>query len=65
MAGAALFAPAAGAQPAGQAIHLVVPFAPGGAQDVLGRDLAAENDLIGPLRLRGEAADGLLQRVRA
>ena len=32
---------------------------------LLGRDLAAENDLIGPLRLRGEAADGLLQRVRA
>lgn len=32
---------------------------------VLGRDLAAENDLIAPLRLHEETAAGLLRRVRA
>jgi hypothetical protein len=32
---------------------------------LLGRDLAAGNDLIEPLRLRGETATGLLRRVRA
>ncbi|MDB5859241.1 MAG: octopine/nopaline dehydrogenase [Ramlibacter sp.] len=32
---------------------------------LLGRDLAAENDLIAPLGLRGETAPGLLRRVRA
>jgi opine dehydrogenase len=30
---------------------------------LLGRDLAAENDLIGPLGLRGETVEGLLKRV--
>jgi opine dehydrogenase len=30
---------------------------------VLGRDLAAENDLVDALRLRGESRDGLLARV--
>jgi tripartite-type tricarboxylate transporter receptor subunit TctC len=38
-----LFAPVAGAQPAGgQTIRIVVPFAAGGAQDVLGRYFASK-----------------------
>jgi tripartite-type tricarboxylate transporter receptor subunit TctC len=40
LASTVLFAPAAGAQPAGQPIRVVVPFAAGGAQDGLGRYLA-------------------------
>ncbi|MBG9389419.1 NAD/NADP octopine/nopaline dehydrogenase family protein [Caenimonas aquaedulcis] len=32
---------------------------------ILGRDLAAENDLIAPLRLEGESMQGLLARVNA
>ncbi|MCG2594583.1 NAD/NADP octopine/nopaline dehydrogenase family protein [Ramlibacter sp. XY19] len=32
---------------------------------VLGRDLAAENDLVGPLRLRDETPSTLLRRVRS
>ena len=42
LAGGALFAPAAQAQPAGQTVHIVVPFAAGGAQDVLGRYFATK-----------------------
>ena len=42
LAGGALIAPGAQAQPAGQTVHIVVPFAAGGAQDVLGRYFATK-----------------------